>query len=100
MFDDIRNMAKEAGRDPSAFEMIVTAGVEIHKGPPGGWQANLTHERLIVKRRDGRVSSNPYAASGTTLKRKEWVKYWITSAPDALKFDQKAGRKRRRPWRE
>jgi len=31
MFDGIKNMAKEAGRDPSALELIVTAGVEIHK---------------------------------------------------------------------
>ena len=33
MFDGIKNMAKEAGRDPSALELIVTAGVEIHKTP-------------------------------------------------------------------
>ena len=33
MFDGIRNMAKEAGRDPSALELIVTAGVEIHTKP-------------------------------------------------------------------
>jgi probable F420-dependent oxidoreductase len=33
MFDAIKNMATEAGRDPSAFELIVTAGVEIHKRP-------------------------------------------------------------------
>ena len=33
MFEAIKNMAKEAGRDPSALELIVTAGVEIHKKP-------------------------------------------------------------------
>jgi probable F420-dependent oxidoreductase len=33
MFDGIRNMAKEARRDPSALELIVTAGVEVHKSP-------------------------------------------------------------------
>jgi len=33
MFDGIRKMAKEAGRDPSAIELIVTAGVEIHETP-------------------------------------------------------------------
>jgi probable F420-dependent oxidoreductase len=33
MFDAIKNMAKEAGRDSSALELIVTAGVEIHKKP-------------------------------------------------------------------
>lgn len=33
MFDSIRDMAKEAGRDSSALELIVTAGVEIHKKP-------------------------------------------------------------------
>ena len=33
MFNDIKNMAKAAGRDASALELIVTAGVEIHKTP-------------------------------------------------------------------
>jgi probable F420-dependent oxidoreductase len=33
MFDGIKNMAKEAGRDPSSLELIVTAAVEIHKKP-------------------------------------------------------------------
>jgi probable F420-dependent oxidoreductase len=33
MFDAIKNMAKEAGRDSSALELIVTAGVEIQNGP-------------------------------------------------------------------
>jgi probable F420-dependent oxidoreductase len=33
MFGAIKNMAKEGGRDPSALELIVTAGVEIHKKP-------------------------------------------------------------------
>ena len=33
MFDGIKNMAKDAGRDPSALELIVTAGVEIHETP-------------------------------------------------------------------
>ncbi|MCE3243402.1 MAG: flavin-dependent oxidoreductase, F420-dependent methylene-tetrahydromethanopterin reductase, partial [Deltaproteobacteria bacterium] len=33
MFDGIKNMAKEAGRDASALELIITAGVEIHKTP-------------------------------------------------------------------
>jgi probable F420-dependent oxidoreductase len=33
MFDGIKNMAREAGRDPSGLELIVTAGVEIHKKP-------------------------------------------------------------------
>lgn len=31
MFDGIKNIAIAAGRDPSALELIVTAGVEIHK---------------------------------------------------------------------
>src|SRR5262245_23792281 len=30
MFEGIKNMAKEAGRDPSAIELIVRANVEIH----------------------------------------------------------------------
>jgi len=33
MFDGIKNMAREAGRDPSALELIVSAGVEIHQKP-------------------------------------------------------------------
>jgi probable F420-dependent oxidoreductase len=33
MFNDIKNMAKAAGRDVSALELIITAGVEIHKTP-------------------------------------------------------------------
>jgi probable F420-dependent oxidoreductase len=33
MFEGIKNMAKEAGRDPSALELIVRANVEIHNSP-------------------------------------------------------------------
>ena len=33
MFDGIKNMAKDAGRDPSALELIITAGVAIHNAP-------------------------------------------------------------------
>ena len=33
MFNDIKNMAKAAGRDAAALELINTAGVEIHKTP-------------------------------------------------------------------
>jgi probable F420-dependent oxidoreductase len=33
IFDGIKNMARDAGRDPSALELIVTAGVELHKTP-------------------------------------------------------------------
>jgi len=33
MFEGIRNMAKEAGRDPSALELIVRANVEIQSSP-------------------------------------------------------------------
>ncbi len=33
MFNDIKNMAKAAGRDAAALELIITAGVEIHKTP-------------------------------------------------------------------
>src|ERR1051325_8305467 len=33
MFDGIKTMAMEAGRDPSALELIVTAGVDIHQKP-------------------------------------------------------------------
>ena len=33
MFDGIKGMAKEAGRDPAALELIVRANVEIHNSP-------------------------------------------------------------------
>ena len=33
MFDGIKSMAKNAGRDPSAIELIVGANVEIHNAP-------------------------------------------------------------------
>jgi len=33
MFDGIKSMAKNAGRDPSALEFIVGAGLEIHNTP-------------------------------------------------------------------
>ena len=33
IFDEIRSMAKNAGRDPSALELIVRANVEIHNAP-------------------------------------------------------------------
>jgi probable F420-dependent oxidoreductase len=33
MFDGIKSMAKNAGRDPSALELIVGANVEIHNTP-------------------------------------------------------------------
>ncbi len=33
IFDGIKNMAREAGRDPAALDLIVTAGVEVHQKP-------------------------------------------------------------------
>jgi probable F420-dependent oxidoreductase len=33
IFDGIKKMAKDAGRDPAALELIVTAGVDIHQKP-------------------------------------------------------------------
>jgi probable F420-dependent oxidoreductase len=33
IFDEIKSMAKNAGRDPSALELIVRANVEIHNAP-------------------------------------------------------------------
>ena len=33
MFDEIKNTARSAGRDPSALELIIAADVEIHKTP-------------------------------------------------------------------
>ena len=31
IFDEIKKMAKDAGRDPSALKLVVTAGMEIHE---------------------------------------------------------------------
>jgi probable F420-dependent oxidoreductase len=33
MFDGIKKMAKDAGRDPSALELVITAGVDIREKP-------------------------------------------------------------------
>jgi len=33
MFDGIKDMARAAGRSPSELELIIAAGVEIHKTP-------------------------------------------------------------------
>ena len=33
MFEGIKKMAKDAGRDPSTLELVVTAGVELHETP-------------------------------------------------------------------
>jgi alkanesulfonate monooxygenase SsuD/methylene tetrahydromethanopterin reductase-like flavin-dependent oxidoreductase (luciferase family) len=33
MFDEIKKMAKDAGRDPAVLELIITAGPEIHERP-------------------------------------------------------------------
>jgi hypothetical protein len=33
MFEGIKGMAKEAGRDPAALELIVRANIEIHNSP-------------------------------------------------------------------
>jgi probable F420-dependent oxidoreductase len=33
MFDEIKKMAQDAGRDPAALELIITAGPEIHERP-------------------------------------------------------------------
>jgi probable F420-dependent oxidoreductase len=33
MFDEIKKMAKDAGRDPAALELIISAGIEIHDKP-------------------------------------------------------------------
>jgi alkanesulfonate monooxygenase SsuD/methylene tetrahydromethanopterin reductase-like flavin-dependent oxidoreductase (luciferase family) len=42
MFDGIKNTAKEAGRNPSALELIVMTGVEIHKTPIEKDRADFT----------------------------------------------------------
>src|SRR5262245_6814063 len=33
IFDEIKSMAKNAGRDPSALDLVVGAGIEIHNTP-------------------------------------------------------------------
>jgi len=33
MFEGIKKMAKDTGRDPSTLELVVTAGVELHETP-------------------------------------------------------------------
>ena len=42
MFDQIKSMAKNAGRDPSALELIVCAGVEIRNTPIDKDRAEFT----------------------------------------------------------
>ena len=42
MFADIKNMAKAAGRDAAALELIITAGVEIHQKPIEKERAEFT----------------------------------------------------------
>jgi probable F420-dependent oxidoreductase len=42
IFEQIKTMAKEAGRDPSALELVVTAGVEIHDKPIEKDRADFT----------------------------------------------------------
>jgi probable F420-dependent oxidoreductase len=42
MFEGIKNMAKEAGRDPSALELIVRANIEIHNSPIQKERADFT----------------------------------------------------------
>jgi probable F420-dependent oxidoreductase len=42
IFDEIRSMAKNAGRDPSALELIVRANVEIHNAPIQKGRADFT----------------------------------------------------------
>jgi alkanesulfonate monooxygenase SsuD/methylene tetrahydromethanopterin reductase-like flavin-dependent oxidoreductase (luciferase family) len=42
MFETIKGMAKDAGRDPSALELIIRANVEIHNTPIGNDRAEFT----------------------------------------------------------
>ena len=42
IFDEIRSMAKNAGRDPSALELIVRANIEIHNAPIQKGRADFT----------------------------------------------------------
>jgi len=42
MFDDIKKMTKAAGRDAAALELIITAGVEVHKTPIEKERAEFT----------------------------------------------------------
>ena len=42
MFEGIKGMAKEAGRDPAALELIVRANVEFSDAPIGNDRADFT----------------------------------------------------------
>ena len=42
IFDEIKSMAKNAGRDPSTLELILGAGVEIHNAPIQKDRADFT----------------------------------------------------------
>jgi probable F420-dependent oxidoreductase len=42
MFDGIKSMVKEAGRNPDAFELIVRGNLEISKSPISGNRASFT----------------------------------------------------------
>jgi len=42
MFEGIKGMAKEAGRDPSELEMLVRGNVEFSDSPAGGERADFT----------------------------------------------------------
>jgi hypothetical protein len=67
MFDEIKTMAKNAGRDPAALELIIAADVEIHKKPIDKDRIDFTGtldqiaEDLIAARRLGAAEIVVYA---------------------------------------
>src|SRR5215510_8797678 len=79
MFDGIKSMAKNAGRDPSAFELIVGAGIEIHNTP-------------IQKDRVDFTGSLEQIAEDVTTARKHGAKEIVISAQ--LSSDIETGGKR------
>jgi probable F420-dependent oxidoreductase len=67
MFDEIKTMAKNAGRDPAALELIIAADVEIHKKPIDRDRIDFTGtldqiaEDLIAARKLGAAEIVVYA---------------------------------------
>jgi probable F420-dependent oxidoreductase len=67
MFDEIKTMAKNAGRDPAALELIIAADVEIHKKPIDKDRIDFTGtldqiaEDLIAARKLGAAEIVVYA---------------------------------------
>jgi probable F420-dependent oxidoreductase len=93
MFDGIKKMAKEAGRDPSRLELILTAGVEIHERPIEKERAEFTGsleqiaEDFITARKSGAAEIAIYAQF---LPEGETAEDLINRMEDLWRIAQKA----------